>query len=332
MIQLDSINTFFEHSVEAFLVHVDVFYLSVRRLCFHACALFDASERTEQTVFYTLKALSKKSVLTEQEKDSFVQATARINQLFEDDIIRRHTIRLNNSLTGWEQYQNKRGEEKALIRLHELSEILSFKWDYGRDFDDQTPYHFWEAHKRAIKIENVYMSIKAEKMSIPLTLKALNYIRLVDECHLPGIMCIRREENLNDAIKNLTKRQDKLPSVVEMEAFVEFMTKSAILPYSEPSIRNMVWSRYFFTVLYQKPHVQTSESYAKMILLLLYFHEKKDTLATTSPQVLLDKITKILSELTDADYRNVLYFFLDEMERISRDEPVGYHLNRLTTG
>ena len=168
----EAIHNFLAYSIDIFNENLHAFYYSIKRLCFYAHTFFDASEAKEYNLFCKLQLLSTKSILSDHEKELFVRTTRRINRIFENEIIRRHSIRMN-SLGRWENYQKFEGEERSLVRLHELSEILFLKWECGKNFDDPVQGDFWHAHTKAIKVENLYMLTKAEEIGIPLTRKYL---------------------------------------------------------------------------------------------------------------------------------------------------------------
>jgi hypothetical protein len=142
------------------------------KLVFHIDALNNTQARMEYKILRKLQNLAKASSLSPKKEASFLRHVANLNALFQDEAIRKHSERLN-SLGSWENYKSLTGEEKAVVRLRELSEILSLKWDRGKDFDDLVSTDgedFSFAHGEAVRIENTYTLLKAKEMGLSLSI------------------------------------------------------------------------------------------------------------------------------------------------------------------
>ena len=323
---------FFNESHEFLNRNLNSLYYLFKRIYFYSRTFINPREKNEYEVIKRLQILS---ALPEGElagrHHEIATVIDRVNRLFEDNIIQRHSIRLE-SPQNWEQFQKFEREERAYVRLHELTEILFLKWDCGKDFDESARPYFWYAHTKAIQVENLYKIIEAQKMGIPLTLKSLQYIRVVDELALHGITFIQKEEDIPYAVEILTRNRQNLPPMQEMVNYMRFMLESGLhRSEGKESICNKVWNRYFFTVLYAQ--YQNSPNHIKVIFLLLYYNQTQKYYEGHHPQVLLDGMTKVLAELSEDDLRllTLPHNYFDQMEEIYRREEYNCYLTSLIT-
>lgn len=249
----------------------------------------------------------------------FLETVKKVNILFHDRILEAHFDRMagGNYLA---HYNSLNGEEKALVRLHELTEILSFKWDCGRDFFDKHVHKdFHYAHGQAVKVENLYMLIKAREMGISLNITTLEYFRLIDETHLITATFVSDENQLKNAIAILKKNHKILPSFEQMESYVKYMSESGIQAnLGKSNIYKMVWTKYFFTILYHK--FESNQNYAKVILFLLSYYQRNEIFDKHPPQELLERLEKALSEIDIQEIEFQFWNFFKDMEYVSRNE------------
>lgn len=297
-------------------------YFLSKRLRYYACTFVDAAENREYQVFGKLKAFSNKRALSDSDKVRFKETMAKVTQQFNDSLIERHAFRMN-SKENWEKFCSiKNPEERALVRLHELVEILSLKWECGKGFDEPVGRDFWFAHTRAISIENHHLILRAEEMGIKLTHRALAYIRIVDEYNLYNRTYISSEMWIDDAVACLTKNKDQLPPISEMKEYVCFMADSGVLSHSKKDICNMVWSRYFFTILHKRALYRSD---VKLLLLILHYFVRCGYFEHRDSEKLLIATHKALDELEPHARTNIVDRFsnlMKRIDRIDRDGPI----------
>ncbi len=284
---------------------------------FRAYTLFDKREQEEYRVFCELKEFAS----TRKLNDSFERTVQKVNGLFEDTIIQRHSKRMNGP-DNYTAFISKQDFEREHVRLHELTEILFLKWDCGRDFDAPIGNSFWHSHLQAIRIENLFSLSKAQAQNIPLTQKALEYIRFYDERSLHAIFR-RKMDDIPDSVKTLTKNKECLPTIEEIKNYLSFLEKN--FSFETEQIKEMVWSRYIFTKLHEK-YTPQNENYLYAILIFLFIITAEDAQENIAPHKIEEALDNALSTLNSTDLERYSSNFDDFQQMIILDKITPFHL------
>ncbi len=328
-----TINNFFTHSFEFCKKQINSLYYLFKRCFFYIRTFVNASERTEYHLFRQLKILSTKTALSDRETAVFMHDAAKLDQRFDDEFIYTHFFRLNDKDSGKEFFASRfiDPNEKTCVRLHELVEILSLKWDYGRDFDEPGMPDFRPAHEQAIKVENLYLLSKAKEMKIPLSLKTLEYVRLPDEAARSDLREFNQEWGIKDVIKRYSKNPKPLPSLEQMKAYVEFMIQSGcIASLPKRYICEKLWGRYMFVTLHQRLSCVYPDENAKTLIFLLKFIYQEGLFEDCIPEKMLDGIEKVVLEVPPREKELISQHLFENLDHLSSHNLLDWPFSNLT--
>ncbi|KAF3361888.1 hypothetical protein PHSC3_001570 [Chlamydiales bacterium STE3] len=215
---------------------------------FRLALLWDPRQRKEYRQFFEIKRLSVVENTPEMVR-LFKEKILALCKTISDESITQHLKRLNHGELGHQLYFNTSGEEKICIKVHEVFEMLSMKWERGIPFDRDRFSAFWPAHKQAIRVENIFLQALALEKKIPLSKEALEYCRIFDDLFLSFPMQISSLTlDLEATEKNLTKNIDAMPAnPSEIDYFCDFF--SQFTNHWSPRFKIGLYQRYLFSRL-----------------------------------------------------------------------------------
>lgn len=263
---------------------------------FRLALLWDAGQRAEYRQFYEIKRLSTAENKPEMTK-LFKEKVIALCQKISDESITQHLTRLDPDplKKGLESqpYFKSTGEEKTLIKAHEVFEMLSMKWEKGLPFNRDRLSEFWPAHQQAIRVENIFHQALALEKGINLTKEALEYCRIYDQYYLHYPLQQKFTNgsfilDLEDTEKNLTKNTKAMPkNPDEIDSFFKYF--SQFMKDWSPRIKIGICQRY----LYSQLSVRYPEKKLYLITLLRAL-ENDENYHEHSLQTILSKLNEHL--------------------------------------
>lgn len=311
-----NVQTFNFSFKDLFLANLKSLYYLFARVVFHARTFWNPEEMDEYKIFLNLKIAAYDPKIEINAAD-FEETINKVNKVFNHSHIQQHLKRLNSDTRLLDR---SKGFATELIRLHEIFEMLAMKWDCGISFNEETFCGFWYAHGDAVKLENAYCLLKAQSMGIPLTRKALEYLRFCDEFNLTLPFSFQQDNEYNDqldheyAIKTLTKNIEKIPSVQELEDYIIFIDKSGALNGIQSRYRKMAYHKFIFSKLYTEyPNCQIRLFFLLRMLEIHQTYEKCDLKKILdAAEKFLQKNMKEYEEKQIADLCNTSNFFYED--------------------
>lgn len=193
-------------------------------------------------------------------------------------IIKRQLYRLNGNDSGGEYFDSTTSYPSihAYNQIHEITELLFLKYQFGSDIDEKTK-HYNEAHNKAIEIENFHLMMQAKQMGIELTLKSLKFLRVIDkeslllfplDCFYTCDRFIHEKANYSIEL---------LPTLDEMKNNVNFMKaikfwnffENKRQSYASPiSMENFIWRNWFLAYFSTQYPIGRTEGFAYILMLL----------------------------------------------------------------
>ena len=250
--------------------------------------LDNSEERKEYTLFYEVKRLSQ----TDHDSRAlqvFKKKVTDLSNLISDAQIASHVKRLSPSgeeLGDQPYFASINANEKAVIKAHEVFEMLWMKWELGIAFDQRDKFSaFWPAHTQAVCVENLFLMALAREQGIELSKTSLEYCRFVDDFYLNSPFATGFSLDLAETEKNLTKNIQKLPKAPEeIDCFCDFF--SWLTTRFDYRSKIGLLQRYLYSSLYQLHETK------KVYLIVLLRRLEKDQVYHNYP---LSKIQTALN-------------------------------------
>lgn len=267
--------------------------------------------------------------LTDEEQERWIQLSDWALNLFDDDTLVTHLMRLDDHRTPkstLEELGEKGSWKGKIIRLHETVELLSLREDRGHAVDGRLDdfSDYWFAHeRRAIPAENFFALAHAKRLNYPLTARALEFLRVFDDGALYTSLCFSCFSPA-DLANRLGRGGRELPTIEELQVMIRFLEQTSIWGEDASNeIALSIWSRFFFRTLSN----QRAENHAFLIILIaMLVHGRftkdrlpgaiKSPLNECSPYHLLEVLQECIEETPIVTRQRLVESFSTVMDEL----------------
>lgn len=196
-----------------------------------------------------------------------------ITKVVTPQMIKSHLYRLNGNHAAWREFKKiKQLTVQDYRRIHEITKLLFLKYRFG-DNVDQPTLHYEVAHTKAIEIENFHLMMQAKQSGVRLSLKSLEFVRILDKLDLIPPEAFYSEHRFQT--EKLRYNASMLPDMEEMNRHIEFLQTSKLWEYfrngtkrkySHDSIENFVWRNWFLAYFSTHYPVGNTEGFAYILM------------------------------------------------------------------
>lgn len=151
-----------------------------------------------------------------------------------------------------------------------------------------------EAHNQAVHVENQFFLAKAREKGIPLSLCALQYVRVEDtRPHLFSSLC-DLDYDLETLQDSYRRQKEQLPSIKELQELICFLSSQGVYAslLDEQGLHEVIWSRFFYSTLL----LEFPEKADQIAVLLANMDKEESSFITNKPEQLLKGLRRKLKK------------------------------------